>query len=112
MNSSRGGSDVSFTIPRDLFSNELGSFATELRFLDRLILDISEATLGKPEPPVLEALSTTNPIVAIFAHPQVLEVLAKAVNFFLDAWAKIEEIRKVRGSNAQNWHFWSSFTTV
>jgi hypothetical protein len=91
-----GGSDVSFTIPRDLFSNELGSFATELRFLDRLILDISEATLGQPEPPVLEALSTTNPIVAIFAQPQVLEALAKAVNLFLDAWAKIEEIRKVR----------------
>jgi len=71
-------------------------FALELRFLDRLLLDISEATLGQPEPPVLEALSTTNPMVAIFAQPQVLEVLAKAVNLFLDAWAKIEEIRKVR----------------
>lgn len=91
-----GGSDLSFVIPRDLFSNELSKFSTELRFLDKLLQDLSEATLGKPQFAELQALSTTTPIVSVLTDPHVLNALAKAVQFFLDAWKKIEEIRKVR----------------
>jgi hypothetical protein len=96
-----GGSDLSFIIPRSLFSNELGAFATELRFLDRLINDLSEATLGKYLPCELESLSTTTPLVSVITNPHVLAALAKAVGAFLAAWKTIEEIRKVRADVAR-----------
>lgn len=96
-----GGSDLSFTIPREIFADELASFAIELRFLDKLLRDLSEATLGKPEPVKLEALSTTTPVVSVLTDPHVLNALAKSIQFFLDAWKKIEDIRKVRSEVAR-----------
>lgn len=38
-----GGADVAFLIPRPIFDNELGSFAKEIAFINRMMQHLSEA---------------------------------------------------------------------
>ena len=93
--------DVAFLIPREIFDNELGPFAKELGFIDRLIGHYSEAITGKVQPAKLEELSSSVPTVALLAALPVLDVLGTIVNKFLDAWEKIERIRKMRQELAE-----------
>ena len=92
-----GSADVAFLIPRDLFNNQVGTFAKELVFINLLIRDCSEATTGKVESVDLKELSSSVPTVALAASARVVLALAKILNKFLDAWKRIEEIREVRG---------------
>jgi hypothetical protein len=92
-----GAADISFLIPRDLFDNELGALSKELKFLDRLVRDVSEAATGSVQPVVLEQLSSSIPNVTVLADLAVVSVIGTIVNKFLDSWKKIEEIRHVRG---------------
>lgn len=91
-----GTADVAFLIPRNIFSNELGAFAKELKFISRLVQDLTEAQTGSAEPVLLEQLSSSIPTVALTANLVALGVLAAVINRFLDAWLKIERIRKSR----------------
>jgi hypothetical protein len=91
-----GSADVAFLIPREIFDNRLGAFAKELNFISRLIQDFSEALTGQAEPAELEALSSSTPMISLVANAVVLGTLATVVNKFLDAWEKIERIRKIR----------------
>jgi hypothetical protein len=91
-----GAADLSFLIPRDLFGNNLDSFAKELRFISRLIRNLSEGVTSKGEEPQLESLSSSIPTVTLDASAAVIGVLAKIVNLFLEAWEKIGKIRKIR----------------
>jgi hypothetical protein len=95
-----GSADASFIIPRDLFKNELGVFAKELKFLDQLVRDIGEAVTGKVEPVQLETLSSSVPTVAIAANAGIVYVIAKIVDKFLESWERIERIRKARAELA------------
>jgi hypothetical protein len=95
-----GNADASFMIPRELFKNELGEFAKELTFLNKLVRDIDEAVTGTAEPVQLETLSSSIPTVAIMAHVGVIYVLAKIVDKFLESWERIERIRKARAELA------------
>jgi len=92
-----GSADVAFLIPRDLFNNQVGTFAKELVFINLLIRDCSEATTGKVESVDLKELSSSVPTVALAPSARVVLALAKILNKFLDAWKRIEEIREVRG---------------
>jgi len=56
----------------------------------------SEAITGAAQPPQLEQLSSSVPTVALLAPVAVIGALAAVVNKFLDAWEKIERIRKIR----------------
>ncbi len=91
-----GSADVSFLIPRDIFDNELGSFAKELHFISRLVQDFTEAQTGHIEPVALEQLSSSVPTVTLLANVGVISLMGTVVNKFLDAWEKIERIRKIR----------------
>jgi hypothetical protein len=91
-----GTADVAFLIPRNIFDNELGSFAKELKFIGRLIQDLTEAQTGKAEPVLLEQLSSSIPTVALMANLAALSLLGTVINKFLDAWIKTERIRKAR----------------
>lgn len=91
-----GSADLTFSIPRDLFDNQLSTFAKELTFIYRFIQDFSEAVTGKAEPVVLESLSSSIPTVALVADPVVIATMAEVVNKFLETWKKIEKIRLVR----------------
>jgi hypothetical protein len=92
-----GSADVAFLIPRNLFANELGSLAKELSFISRLMQDYSEAVTGQATQPELEQLSSSIPTVTLLAGLLVLDKLGTVVNKFLEAWEKIQKIRRVRG---------------
>jgi hypothetical protein len=91
-----GSADLAFLIPRDIFDNHLAAFAKELTFISRLMGHLSEALTGKAEQVELEQLSSSVPTVALVAGVSVISVLATIVNKFLDAWTKVEKIRKMR----------------
>jgi hypothetical protein len=92
-----GAGDIAFLIPRDIFDNELGAFAKELTFISRLMQDIGEALTGQAQRVEVEQLSSSVPTVALLVDLAVLTAIGTVVNKFLDAWQKIERIRKVRG---------------
>lgn len=91
-----GAADVAFLIPRGIFKNQLGSFAKELQFINRLIEHFSEAITGKAEPAQLEQLSSSEPTIALLAAVPVILAIGEVINKFLSAWEKIEKIRKMR----------------
>ncbi len=91
-----GSADLAFLIPRDIFDNKLEPFAKELTFISRLLQDFSEALTGQAQPVELEQLSSSEPTVALGVGVSVIAALAVIVNKFLDAWEKIERIRKIR----------------
>ena len=91
-----GSAEMAFLIPRDLFDNELGTFAKELTFINSLIRDVSEGRTGEAESVELQELSSSVPTVALAAKGVVVEAIAVIVNKFLEAWKKIEEIREIR----------------
>jgi hypothetical protein len=91
-----GSADLAFLIPRDLFENHLGSFAKELEFISRLIQHFSEALTGQPETVKLEQLSSSEPTITLGVSLIVIKVLGETVNKFLEAWERVQKIRKLR----------------
>jgi hypothetical protein len=94
--STPGAANLSFVIPRELFDNELSSFAKELKFIGQLIRNLSEAVTGEPQPVALAALSSSTPTVAVTTSAKVTETIATTVGKFLEAWEKAEKIRRIR----------------
>lgn len=92
-----GSADLAFLIPRAIFDNHLDLFAKELTFISRLIQDFSEAQTAKATPPDVEQLSSSTPAVSLITQPAVISLLGTIVNKFLEAWERIERIRKIRG---------------
>ncbi|HEY2547719.1 MAG TPA: hypothetical protein VGI46_16730 [Candidatus Acidoferrum sp.] len=88
--------DVAFLIPRELFENHLGNFAKELGFISRFVGDVSEAVTGHAQPTELEELSSSIPTVTLLANVGVISLIGTVVNKFLEAWLKIEKIRRMR----------------
>ncbi len=88
--------DAAFTIPRELFDNQLGKFAKELNFISLMLEHVSEASTGEIQMVELEYLSSSVPIIAVGAGLGMLKLLAMVVNSFLDSWKKVEEIREIR----------------
>jgi hypothetical protein len=91
-----GIADVSFAIPGELFENNLGSFAKELIFIDRLMRDLGEALTGNSEAIRLESLYSSTPTVAVTAGIKVIASLADLVGKFLTAWDKVVKYREAR----------------
>ena len=96
-----GSADLAFLIPRNLFDDKLGEFAKELIFITRLIETFSEALSGEHQPTVLEGLSSSVPTVAIGASVGLIMCLANLVNKFLEAWERVERIRKMRAEMSE-----------
>lgn len=96
-----GTADVAFLVPRQIFDNELGRFARELTFINRLLQHFTEARTGKAEPVALEQLSSSIPTVTLRADLGVLSLLGTVINKFLDAWGKVEKIRRLRTEMAE-----------
>lgn len=91
---------VGFSIPRNLFDDQLDTFANELRFIDRLLRNIQEASTGQVTPPRLGTLASSIPTVVVWDGLLTLKLLGVVINEFLDAWKKIEKIREIRTSMA------------
>ena len=91
-----GAVNMVFNVPRELFDNELESFAKELTFIGQLVRHFSEAVTGEPEPVFLESSSSSVPSISVAVSARVTESLATIVNKFLGAWEKAEKVRRIR----------------
>jgi len=91
-----GSAEMAFMIPRGIFSNELGGFAKELAFINRLALHVSEAINAEAQSVELGRLSSSDPTVTLAAAIGAMTLIGEAVNKFLDVWKKVEEIRDIR----------------
>ena len=96
-----GQADVAFLIPRGIFDNELTQFAKELTFLSRLVQDFTEAQTGTIAPVTLEQLSSSIPTVTVLAALPALQMLGMVINKYLEAWERIQKIRRMREELAQ-----------
>ena len=88
--------EMAFLIPRDLFDNHLGDLAKELQFINRLVLDFSEAVTGQSAPVEVHRLSSSIPTISLAADLSVMLLIGNIVKKFLDAWKTVEEIREIR----------------
>ena len=88
--------DLSFLIPRDLFSNHLGPFAKELAFINTLIAHVAEGVIGKPTSVELQGLSSSIPTIMLTTGLPAIAALLTIVSKFLEAWEKIAKIRRIR----------------
>jgi hypothetical protein len=91
-----GEAEIGFRIPRDIFHNQLKSFADELRQIDFIIRAFAESEGFAGEPAELRQLSTTDPLVMIAIAMPVIASVAQAVSWGLDQWKKVEEIKNIR----------------
>jgi hypothetical protein len=92
---STGSAEIALMIPREVFSNNLGMFAKELIFLNRLISHIGEVLTSQAEPIILGHLSSSDPTITLQAGLESMKFLGLAVIKFLEAWKKIVEIREI-----------------
>lgn len=88
--------EAAFVIPRGLFGNRLGSFGSEINFINQLMEHLSEAVTGEARPAELQSLSSSGPTVVIVTSLGVLHLLGDIINFFLDEWEKIRKMRNIR----------------
>jgi hypothetical protein len=91
-----GAANVAFLIPREIFDNELGQFAKELRFINLLVGHFAEAQTAETEVVILEQLSSSMPTVVVMGNLLALSLLGTVINKFLDVWERILRIRKIR----------------
>jgi hypothetical protein len=91
-----GTVSLAFVIPRELYDNELESFAKELKFISHLIEHFGEAVTGEAEPVFLEGPSSSIPTIAVAASAKVTESIATVVSKFLESWEKAEKVRRIR----------------
>jgi hypothetical protein len=91
-----GEAEVGFTIPRQLFEDNLDGLIGELREIRFIIRAFSEASTGSVEPIVVKQISTTDPLFFFGVSVPTIVAIGKAVHWVLDTWKKVEEIRKVR----------------
>lgn len=88
--------DAAFTIPRDLFGNQLGLFWKEIKFINELAEHLSEAVTGEFQPVELQDLSTSAPTIGVVMGLKVLKLLGGVINTFLEAWEKVQKLRNLR----------------
>lgn len=90
-----GESELGFLIPRDLFNNNLGGLAKQFVAIDRVVRTFAEA-LDEEADVVVDEISTTDPLVFVYAGYRVVKAIGGAIEFFLDKWEQVERIRKLR----------------
>lgn len=96
---------IGFQIPRELFHNNLDGLIVELNAIKKIIRTFSEATTGTVEEIKVGQISTTNPLVFLAQSAPVALAIAKTVNWILEKWKEVEEIRHLRAQTAQIKHF-------
>jgi hypothetical protein len=90
-----GTANIAFAVPRDMFDNELASFAKELAFISNFIDHFSEAVTGAPQPVFLGGSSSV-PTVVVAASPKIIETIATIVSRFLETWERTNKVRRIR----------------
>lgn len=95
-----GEAEIGFQIPRNLFSNELPEFTSELNQLTFVIRGFSEASGNAGEPIELRTMSTSDPIIFLKLGLETIKLLGRAISWGLSQWEKVAKIKSVRDQAA------------
>jgi hypothetical protein len=90
-----GSAEMAVMIPREIFKNDLGTFAKELVFIDRLLTHVSETLVAEPPPVALRQLSSSIPTITVDTALVAMKFIGTAVGKFLEGWKKVAEIREI-----------------
>ncbi len=91
-----GSAEVSFTLPRNLFSNNLEGLISELGQVKLIIRAFSEISLGSAVPIELQRISTSDPSFVFGLPIKLIALLGDIVKWCLERWKDVEEIRRIR----------------
>lgn len=95
-----GTAEIGFLLPRDLFDNNLPTLIKELKTINDIVRTFSEIALGSVEEIEVRDISTTNPIFFLSLDPFTIAMIGGAITWALDAWERVEKIRKIRTETA------------
>ena len=95
-----GESEIGFQIPRSLFNNELEGFSKELHELRLIIRAFSEVAKQPGEKLEVRLISTTDPLIFSAVSIYTARQIAKAVEWCLQQWKTVEEIKVARATTA------------
>lgn len=96
-----GEAEVGFTLPREIFQNQLDGLLRELRHIRLALRIFSESATGSYEAATVKQISTSAPLLFFGLHPKTIAMIALTVEWTLSKWKKIEEIRKLRAETAK-----------
>lgn len=101
-------SQVGFTFPREMFSNDLNGLIKELSFVKLLINQIAEASGLEDEPIEIGQISTSDPLFWLIVSVILGKQIGSCVSWALDQWKKVEEIKQARAITLQT----EAFTAI
>jgi hypothetical protein len=90
-----GSAEIAVMIPREIFKNDLGTFAKELSFLNRLLNHVGEVLTAEPTPVILGQLSSSDPTLTFETGLAAMKFIGTAIQNFLEAWKKVLEFREI-----------------
>ena len=91
----QGEFELSVTIPRKAFHNEVGPLGKELSSLNNIFGVFSEIASGSRENYKLNAISTTDPPVLLSALPGVAALIITSLDKLVSLYEKILTVRKL-----------------
>jgi DNA primase len=91
-----GAADLSFIVPRDLFDNDLGQLAAELRYINRLLRHYGELVTGGTYTVRLEELSSSDPTISVLSTLELAEHIASTVSKLIELWKTVSEYLDAR----------------
>lgn len=101
-----GSVEIGVQIPREMFGNNLTGLRNELRDFSLIAGWFSEAVAGERKEITVESISTSDPLFMFsLADAATIAALAKAFEWALGCWEKVENIRKLRAETAASGEF-------
>ena len=91
-----GECEIGILIPRQAVNNKLPEYIRELGEMEFILDTLCEVATGGVDDLEVRTLSSSDLMLFLAAHPQVGEIVAKAVDFIVTQYKKILEIRKVQ----------------
>lgn len=91
-----GEAEIAFLIPREAVHDKLDEFIGELKKIERALNTFSEAATGQIDDLKIRTISSSGLMVFLKASPKLAEIAAKCIDFIVEQYKRILEIRKLR----------------
>jgi len=91
-----GNPELGFTIPRELFGNQLSGLSKELGEISRILDIFSEATTNEKQPVEVKQISTSDPVFFFQVVTPVAVAVAGSITWLLNTWKQALEIKDLR----------------
>jgi hypothetical protein len=92
-----GEAEIALLIPREAVHDKLGELIEELSNFEFYFKTLSEVATGHADDLTVRTVSSSKFMVFLLAHPKFAGIVAKCVNFIVEQYKRILEIRKLQG---------------